>query len=199
VSFTVKTVRSSDKGQTVRIDAIREGSDERVTYNVSEGTYREIGCPLSGEIISGEELERLIREDSYRRALKKSLSLLSYADNNKRTLFTKLMRAGFKREVAEEAVKEMVRLGYINEDRQLERLVTSRALRDLLGPHKIEAKLLAKGYSLSRIRGTLDSLTGTGEIDFSQTKKALIKKRLGDNYTQEEKLKILYKYGYCND
>lgn len=199
MSFTVKAVRSSDKGQTVRIDAIREGSSEKVTYNVSEGTYREIGCPLSGEIIFGDELECLIREDSYRRAIKKSLSLLSYADNNKRTLFTKLIRAGFTHDIAEDAVKEMVRLGYIDEDRQLERLVLALAVRDLLGPRKIEAKLLSKGYSLSKIRSTLDSLTNTGEVDFSETKKALIKKRLGDNYTQEEKLKILYKYGYCND
>ena len=137
-----------------------------------------------------EYTDRLIRAE------KKALNILAYADNNKKNLAVKLYRAGFDREIVNTVCEKMVRLGYINESRQLERLVLSEANIKLRGPGRIIAALVAKGYSSSDIREALDTLTESGEIDFSLNARLLIEKKLGNNIDEDEVKKILYKNGY---
>ena len=173
----------------IEIDGIRK------KYTVSEGTYREIGCPLSGEEIDEEFFLILSTEDEKRRALAKSLNVLSYADNNKRALTGKLLRAGFSREAIEYAVTECVMRGYIDEARQAERLIMKH-YAELLGPHKIKAKLQARQFSSALISKALCTLEEQGEIDFKENRARLLREKLGADASYDEKMKLLYKYGY---
>lgn len=181
------------KTPLVIITALTDEKKQR--YVISEGTYREIGCPLSGEEIDGERFSILSSEDEKRRALAKSLNVLSYADNNKRALTGKLMRAGFSRDAIEYAVTECVMRGYIDEDRQAERLVMKH-YAELLGPYKIKAKLTARLYSPALISKTIRALEERGEIDFKENRARLIQEKLGEDASYDDKMKLLYKYGY---
>ena len=193
---TVISVTPADKKQTLVKIELSVGGEKRI-YTVSEGTYRNIGCPLSAEIIDEDSLNTVIKESARRSAMKKALNILSYADNNSKNLYRKLITAGFSKDDAIYTVKECIRLGYIDEARQLERLVYILWERDLLGPAKIFAKLVAKGYKASDVSMTIEKLRQAEEIDFSVSLKKLLEKKSVTTY--EEKKKILFRYGYKNE
>jgi SOS response regulatory protein OraA/RecX len=127
----------------------------------------------------------------------KALSLLSYTDNNKKRLFSKLVMAGFSSEAASYAVKDCVMHGYVNEERQIEHLII-RYHRELNGPARIFSKLSARGYDSKQIRKVLAQLTESGDVDFGSAKETLISKKLGSGASAEEIKKLLYKHGYSH-
>lgn len=184
---------AKSRGYTVL--GIDEGEGARA-YTVPVSIYSDIGAPICGASVSEDAFSRVAYADEVFRATKKALSLLSFSDNNKRTLRAKLRRAGFSPEASDEAVAEMVRDGYVNEGRQLERLILSEVKTKLLGRARIIPKLAAKGYSKSEAEETLDRLAEAGEIDFSSVKEELIRRRLGDNPCSEDVKKLLYKHGF---
>ena len=174
---------------------IQEG-EETSGYTVSSRLYSEIGSPMRRETLTDEQLVDIKREDEYVRAKKKALSYLAFADNNERTLRTKLIGKGFSREVSCDVAREMVTLGYIDERRQLERLVLTEANVKLAGQNKIVPKLMAKGYSSSDINTVIRELVDSGEIDFRANARRLIEKKLPADADSEEKKKLLFKNGY---
>ena len=165
-------------------------------YTVRTNVYMDIGSPCRGDEISDDSLEMLMRADEYYRAKRAALSILSYGDNNERTLRTKLRTRSISDEIAAEVVAEMVSLGYIDEQRQLSRLISEEANRKLLGPRKIIPKLLSKGYSMKDVRQVIDELTSSGEVDFDENRQRLLERQgyLADD--DEQIKKLLYKYGY---
>lgn len=183
------------EGKTPLVVITALSDEKKQKYIITEGTYREIGCPLSGEEIDGDSLYTLKAEDEKKRALQKALNTLSYADNNKKALYVKLLRAGFSKDAAEYAITDCVMRGYIDEQRQVERLVM-KLYSELAGPHKIRAKLIAKQYSISLINKTIYSLEEKGEIDFKENKNTLLQTKLSNDASYDEKMKLLYKYGY---
>lgn len=190
----VISARTKD-GKVPLIILYTECGGERTKYTICEGTYREIGCPLSGEIINEEKLNLVSAEDERRRAMIKALSILSYTDNNEKRLYTKLLMAGFSKEAAADSVRECVRLGYVDEKRQIRRLIEKHSA-ELLGPHKIAYKLVSKGYSQAAVFREMESLESEGAIDFERTKAELVQKKLPSGASHSDKLKLLYKYGY---
>ena len=122
---------------------IEDGTDvHRLT--VSESDYARCGSPMQGDVIDGRAYDLFTFSDECYRATLTALRILSFADNSERSLMMKLVQKGISREVAEGAVQEMVRLGYVNEREQLTRLVTREAAA-LRGPLRIVAKLSSKG------------------------------------------------------
>ena len=175
-----------------------DGDGESVRFTVSASVYAAVGRPAVGEALSEHVFAELSYADELYRAEKKALSLLSFADNNERTLVQKLLRAGFCRDVAQSVCERMVMLGYIDEERQLERLILKGANEALLSERRICEKLRAKGYGTAFIQRVTSRLTASGEIDFSQNRDRLLS-RLPDDATDEEKNKLLYKHGYRYD
>ena len=193
-SIIVLSVRAKDG--TVPLVVIEGKANEiKTKYTITEGTYREIGCPLSGEVLEGEEAELLVRRDEERRALAKALSILAYADNGENQLKIKLMRHGFSRSAIDEAVKECVRRGYIDDCRIIENAIL-KLTAELQGKKKIMAKLTAKGFSSGMVMKTVARLEAEGKINFSEARKRLISEKLPSESTKEEKLKLLHRYGY---
>lgn len=187
-------VREDKKSHLLLLGIDEEGETAR--YTVDSDTFRTIGSPSVGDMLDGEQMSAIVYTDRFIRARKKALSLLAYADNNKKTLAMKLLRAGFDRDTVETVCIEMIERGYINERRQLERLILDEANRKLRGPLRIIPALVSKGYSSSEIKETMSSLVELGEIDFSVNARRLIEKKLPDGADEEEKKKILYKNGY---
>ena len=174
---------------------IYEG-EESVSYTVNAATYEAVGCPLRGDELDPSQLSAIKYTDRLIRARKKALSILAFADNNRRTLTTKLARAGFDREITSIVVEEMLSHGYIDEERQLERLILNEANVKLRGAGKLIPALVAKGYSSSDVRKVLTRLVEDGEIDFKKNAKKLLEKKLSPDADSEEKKKLLYKNGY---
>ena len=190
----VSYIRASKDSALLLLGIVEEGESAR--YTINEAVYTSVGSPAAHSEIGERELAVIKYADELYRAEKKALSLLSFADNNERTLTAKLVRAGFSREVAGEICEKMVSLGYINELRQLERLILSEANFKLRGPLKIMPALSAKGYSPSNIRRVISELCERGELDFAANAARLIEKKLPEDYTDEEKKNLLYRNGY---
>ena len=169
---------------------------ESVRYTLSRTLYAEIGSPTKGEELSYEAMELIKGYDEEYRAKKKALSLLSYSDKNEVALKRRLASAGFSREVAERTAEEMVNLGYIDEKRQLERVILNEANIKLRGPMKIIPTLTSKGYSSDDIKAKMRELIASGEIDFKANAKRLVEKRLPGCDDSEEIKKLLYRNGY---
>lgn len=188
------SIRSIKDKNLLLLGIIEEG--ESANYTVSLGVYGLIGSPLRGDAISDDALLKIKEYDEEYRAKKSALSLLSYADNNEKTLVNKLIRKGFSRDAATKAAEEMVNLGYIDERRQLSRLILVEANTAFRGPLKIVPKLLSKGYLKKDILSVMHALVESGEIDFSKNAHILVERRLDKDALPEEKKKLLYKNGY---
>ena len=191
---TVEYVKNDEKTGAVRI-AVRDG-DERRIFNLGKSTYARIGMIRKGEELTDEVMALMDEENEYRAAKRHALSILSYGDNNERRLIEKLMRKGSSREVAREVAREMVSLGYINESRQLERLVSLDANTKLFGEGRIHRHLVSLGYSAADVRSILLSLCESGEIDFEKNAVRLLEKHGGKALDADTKRKLLFRYGY---
>lgn len=169
------------------------GGDE-ATFTVSEVTYNSIG-PLSvGTELTDSELGTIRFEDEYLRALKRASAYLSLSDKSKFALKMKLVKAGFSGEASDMALDRLAELGYLDEDRQLERAVEREANYNLRGRYYIKRKLAAKGYSSSAVSRAIDVLTERGEVDFHANFERLANKK--GALTDEERLALQYKFGY---
>ena len=191
---TLKFIREVKDSRLLLLGISEEGESAR--YTIKQSAFLEIGSPSVGEELDGEAMEILRYTDRLIQAKKKALNILAYADNNKKSLSMKLYRAGFDRDIVESVCDEMVELGYVNESRQLERLILNEANVKLRGPARIMAALAAKGFSTSQIREVMSELVSRGEIDFSHNARLLLEKKLRDGADDDEAKKILYKNGY---
>lgn len=190
---TLEYIKELKEKNLLLLGISEEGESAR--YTVSRALYLDIGAPKRGDEISLGAMEEILEFDEYYRAKKKALSLLGFADNNKRELKIKLLRAGFSKDAADRCVSEMLSLGYINEERQLMRLCMREAEK-LRGPRKISTYLMAKGYSSADIHRAIRSLCDSGEVDFDKNKALLISKSLPSDAGEEEIKKLLYKAGF---
>ena len=191
---SLEFVREAKDQGLLFLGVSEEGESARYTVNLS--TYRDIGSPSASDLLNDEQISAIKYTDQLLRAKKKALNILAFADNNRKTLFIKLQRAGFSRDIAESVCSEMVERGYVNEVRQLERLILVEANTKLRGPLRIVPSLMQKGFSRSQIGEVMSRLVDSGEIDFSKNARLLLEKKLPDGSDEEEAKKILYKNGY---
>ncbi len=191
---TVIYIKEGKTRGYITVGALHDG--QRRAYTVPQAIYSSLGSPMPRCELDDAALASLEEANAEYTAFKKALSLLSYSDNSYRSLVMKLRRSGFSARIAEGAANEAVRLGYIDEERQLERLILAEANGHLTGPLKLIPKLAAKGYSQDKIRAVISELRTSGELDFEENKRSLIEKKLGGDFTEEERDKLLFKHGY---
>ena len=118
-----------------------------------------------------------------------------------RTLTEMLVRRGFSPEVSREATEEAVRLGYLNERRAIEHAVRFMVEHKHYGARRIMPALLAKGYPKTLVHEVISTLVDSGEIDFNEAFRALLKKKrvdeIEDERERKEKIrKLAYTYGF---
>ena len=187
--MTVSFIRASARSGYTALGIVADGETKKYTVPSALVTHL-----VRGYELSEEEFSEIVRCDAERRAMDKAASLLAASDKSRITLRLRLIASGFSREIAEETVSECVRLGYLDEERQLTRLVIREAEGGLRGPKYIMRKLSSRGYSLSDVRRVIDALVSSGELDFRENFSRLAEKR---GITDPEELRALaYKYGY---
>ncbi len=185
-------IRDSSNRGYLRI-GLSDG-EKKLEYTVSEKEYRELGSPLTGDVFF--DTEKLSECDMRYRAKLYALRILSFGDNSEQALKRKLIARSISPKIAMEIAAEMVRLGYVDEHRQLHRLIEVEANLRLSGRDKLFPKLISKGFSRDKIESVLDNLISHGIVDFEKNKRILIEKKLGADASDEEVRKLLYKFGY---
>lgn len=190
--------RSIGESGVVRLTVIEERfeGDARRAYSLPAEAYERLGAPAAGDYVDDETLAAMAEAEGQMKATEKAVSLLSYGDNSCRGLYRKLRSRGYDSEAAEAAVARMLQKGYIREDEQARRLVITCATRKLWGRRRIVAHLCEKGYDTALARRVITEAEADGEIDFTESAKELIEKKLGEDAPAEEKRKLLYRYGY---
>lgn len=150
--------------------------------------------------ISEKEYDALEAASRHCMAVRCGERLLAYGANTSRMLVRKIMRHGFIREEAEEAVKTIAEMGLLNEEEDLSREV-EKCLHKLWGEGRIRNQLLAKGFDGETIRDCLPALLE--EVDFADQCRRLIRKQYGGlpDTGEEERRMVsgLYRYGYRMD
>ena len=189
----LKTVKSAGDAVKTYSLTLLIGDDER-KYTVDEGTYLRIGCPLPVVSLEDEALTLITECDERIRCVRRAARMLGYSDKSERALAARLREAGFSQSAVRYAIDRCCEAGYLNEDRALENLIERYANRELLGPYRISARLLSRGYRGADISRALASLADAGTVDFKQNARALLKKK--GVSADAEVQKILYKYGY---
>ncbi len=167
-----------------------------VNLSVPASLYERLGAPGVGTSLSDTVLPELLHASEYRLACRHAIRILEYGDNNARTLRDKLIRKGVSREIAAEAVERMVALGYIREGEQARRLAVGYARRNLWGERKIVSALIAKGYARADADAAVKDAVDTGEIDFAEIKKALIKRCRSRGLDDDKIRAALWRYGF---
>ena len=169
----------------------------RRTLRLSQRRYEALGSPVAGERLDDEMLAALAEAEGEIRALSKAESLLAYGDNSANGLCRKLRQRGYSQENAEAAVAHVLQKGYIREGEQAYRLVVAAANRKCWGPRRIVADLSHKGYPAETVRRAIAQAESEGEIDFEESKKALLQKKFGEEQPSPlDRRRVLYQYGY---
>ena len=182
-------IRHRENGNEVKVGI--DSGDDKSTLTLGVSFFDSLGLSV-GDSLCDEDLAPLLEEDERRRCMKRALSILAYADNSKRLLYTKLKRAGYSSSLARECVTDCERLGYIDEKKQLLRLVAHEANSTLRGPVRIKAHLAGRGYSPRDIDEAIEILTSRGEVDFE-----LNFERLSERFPEgTDEFLVKYKYGY---
>ena len=188
-------VKSDTEKKTVLIGIITD-EGEKQSFRIGESVYASLGRPIKGTELDPDSEEKLVSESRYRDAKRRALSILAYSDNSERSLIMKLRNKGVAPELAREVSREMVTLGYVDEQRQLERLVLEDADSKLFGEEKIIRHLATRGYAPGKIRAAISKLVEDGEIDFRKNAERLLLKKLEPDASREERLSLLRKWGY---
>ncbi len=173
-----------------------DGGDTRRTYSLPGRCFTEWGEPEPGDAVGDEALIAFREAEGQMKATAKAVHLLSYGDNSAKGLFRKLRAHGYTREDAEAAVARMMEAGYIREEEQAYRLAVTCANTKLWGPRRITAYLRERGYGGETARLAIARATEEGEIDFAENKQELLRKKVPDGATPQEKRGLLYRYGY---
>ena len=133
----------------------------------------------------------------------KALRLLDYSNQTEKTLFNKLIKKGYNKDIIRKVIERLKENQILNQDQYAEIYSENLAKIKLYGPSRIYIKLKEKGISDEKSRLIIDNLFKDGYEEYL-AKKFLIKnekaiKRLMDS-GQKEKIKIkLYNNGFSRE
>lgn len=186
-------IKPNEKKNRLQIGITEEDGTTSV-LTVRESTYTSLGSPIRDIEITERTLSDLRFDDEVYRAMRKAMSLIADVDRSRYELRAKLCHSGFSSEVTDIALDACEKYGYLDEARQLERLIEKEANRKLRGRHYIKRKLMSKGYSSADIDRVAAMLVERGEIDFDANFEMLVEKKCLSDDTEIKALK--YRYGY---
>ncbi len=192
---TVLRVSRSRVGDTyiVTLSIPTMRGDREQSYRISAERYAEAGFLEPDDVLEGEALYELIREEEEKRAYERAVRILASGDNTRVLLLRKLRERGFDARAAQAAVEKLVSEGYLREEDMLLRQFAVFKKR-LWGPRKYLPALLSKGFSREMIDRACARAHDEGIYDAESVKNELLE-RFSPNGVSEERA-LLYKYGF---
>ena len=141
IYYTVEKIRKSQQGYTLHISSSMGTKFEMLLSNEQ---YERFDID-EGERIDDEHFLKIREEMLFDNARRHAFTILSYGDNNKKTLVNKLMQRGYARELSENVAIYMEHRGYIDEKKQMG-IQLEGCLRKKYGQMKIAEELMIKGF-----------------------------------------------------
>ena len=179
---------SSVNIEIVKLEPRRMGEEVILTVRIANGEHEQtekltvaskmlfeignIGNDVLPYHLTKESYDTLCYDASIWEAVKKGIDLLSYGDNSRSKLITKLRQRGFDKYISEDAAEYICSLGYIDERRMLENAVERLANVKLYGRSRIKNELYRIGISKDIISEYLSDMLD--EIDFEENLKKMI-------------------------
>ena len=150
-----------------------------------------------GEIIDDAHFLKIREEHLFDNARRHAFSILSYGENNKKTLSQKLQRQGFSRELSDNVAIYMEHRGYIDEKKQMGLLIDT-FLKKKFGRIKIVEELILKGYRRDEVHEYVkDALK---DINFADNCAWIIEHKYNPLPKDQNEIKkmmaALMRYGY---
>ncbi|MHB8840469.1 MAG: regulatory protein RecX [Candidatus Aquicultor sp.] len=130
---------------------------------IEAGLYR-------GQQLAPSELETLDFSLEKRRAVNRAVLLLSYRARSEHEVSQRLKTAGFDPEIISDAINELRRLGYLNDDDFAQSWTKSRMTSKLYGPKRIKQELKQKGIADEIIAEKLEE-TASPDKEYELAKK----------------------------
>ena len=142
IYYIVERIKKTPNG---RIYCIRSSMGTTFEMLVSEEQYARFDIK-EGDRIDDAHFLKIREEMIFDNARRHAFAILSYGENNKRSLIQKLRQKGYALEVCENIALYMEHRGYIDEKKQIG-LLCDTYLRKKFGKLKIKNELIVKGYA----------------------------------------------------
>jgi regulatory protein len=118
---------------------------------------------------------------------------LGFRDHSAHELAGKLRQREYTEEEIADALVELTKLGYINDQRYCENYAAGRVNRSRLGPRRVALDLKRKGFGDSLIQKTVDELFGQEDRELecailAAVKKAVQLKPINDHNAMRKKM-----------
>lgn len=134
------------------------GEDKEEKYLVAKEFFAPIGVD-EGDMIGDGELEALEEAAVLTAACAKALDVISYSSVSRRALTDKLrLKYKYEKDVADAAADYAVRRGFLDEERQAERIAERDVDSKLHGRRRVFSDLFAKGYPKEVCDAAADSV-----------------------------------------
>ncbi len=186
--ITVTQRIAEENGKTV---------SKKNTFTVFSEDFLTLGKCSVGDVLDDEGLALLQAAAKKRDACHTALRILSHGDNSAAALYRKLRVRDISEADASFALRFVRGEGWLDEEKQLRATLPRLAEQKLLGPRRLLAACVQKGYRAETVRGVLHALVEEGTIDFSSIKRLLFKKY--HPASEEEWALCLSKHGFSTD
>ncbi len=190
--------RAAGEELCVTFELVGEGERQiqRESFVISARQYLVL-CPQKGES-NPQIYDAISHAANVFSAVKRGMAMLGYGACSQNALLLKLRGKGFEREVAEDAVAQLVSQGLLNANADACREAEKQAAK-LWGKKRIAAELYAKGYSAESVGAAMSALADSG-VDYIQACRTLIEKKYGELPTEStarrKAIAALVRYGY---
>ena len=179
----------SERGSAVEIKI----SDSSPFFILNED-FNETGL-LEDSEISPEIYKKLQFLDEKRRAVKKSLDLLSISSQTEYMLKLKLIKRGFSSEASASAAEHLRNKNLVNDRDYAEKWVASRLKKNPSGPFVLKGLLSSKGVDRKTAESVVNSLY-TEDAAVEAVLKQIEKLKRNKNNSEEKIIKKLLSKGF---
>ena len=193
IYYIVERIKKTPNG---RIYCIRSSMGTTFEMLVSEEQYARFDIK-EGDTIDDDHFLKIREEMIFDNARRHAFAILSYGENNKRSLIQKLRQKGYSLEVCENIALYMEHRGYIDEKKQMG-LLLDTYLKKKFGRIKIVEELILKGYKRDEVSEFLK--TALADVDFAQNCAWIVEHKYNplpkERDALQKMMSALMRYGY---
>lgn len=194
IKYIITDIEGIEFGYKIYID---HPGEEKYELILSPDQYKEQSI-AKGDVIEEEKMQSLKEDMQFYSAVRRAYDILSYGQNTKNQLIYKLVKKGFKRNLAVQVAEYMRDQGYINEREQLMDYSLQLATKKYYGRERVLAEVMKHGFERDFVESVLmDSLK---EVDFVSNCAYLIRRKYGeipkDIMEFKKMMASLVRYGY---
>ena len=193
IFYVVERIRKTPTG---RIYCVRSSMNTTFEMLVSGEQYARFDIK-EGDRIDDAHFLKIREEMIFDNARRQAFTILSYGENNRKSLIQKLRVKGFSPDVCENIADYMEHRGYIDEKKQIG-LLCDTYLRKKFGKLKIKNELIAKGYKREDVEAYVSK--NLSDVNFAENCAYIIENKYCPIPRESQEIAkmmgALMKYGY---